>query len=110
MEADCCSLFSLLYFYGACGQEMLQVEHEGKSSFAPPFPRKLQLLFSLLCSTSSYHVPRAVHPQSRELLSLDTVTGVEVNCGEKQRNSVGRGAQTGKEYSKECSLDPKTTK
>lgn len=109
MEDDCCSPFFLTYFCVACGQEMLQVEHERKSSFAPPFPRKLQLLFSLLCTTSSYHVTQAVHPQCSELLSLDMLMGLEVNCGEKQRNSIG-GAQASKEYSKEYSLDPKTTK
>lgn len=84
---------------------MLQVKREGKSSFASPFSRKEQLY-----PASSYRVIQAVHPQCSELLSLDMFMGLEVNCGEKQRNSIGRGAQAGKEHSKEYSLDPKTTK
>lgn len=87
---------------------MLQVEHEGKSSFAPPSPGKLQLLFSLLVTTFSYLV--TVQTQRSELLCSDMLMGVEVNCGEKQRNSIGGAAQASNEYSREYSLDPKTTK
>lgn len=89
---------------------MLQVEHEGKSSFAPPSPGKLQLLFSLLVTTFSYLVTQAVQTQCSELLCSDKLMGVEVNCGEKQRNSIGGAAQASNEYSREYSLDPKTTK
>lgn len=107
MEAGRCSLSFLLYFYVACGQEMLQVGHEGKSCFAPPFPRKLQLLFSPLRAASSYRVAQAVHPQCSGLLCLDMFMEMEVNCGEKHRNSIRQGAQAGKEHSKEYILDPK---